>query len=641
MLVGDSITYGIGGTYGGYRGFLYDRLISEGYDFDFVGSRTVNSPAGIDPQHEGYPGWRAEEIRDNIYGWLINNPAELVLLHIGTNDMSGISDSLAEPQWKSQVQAQVAEVSQILNNIDNFSENTTVVLARIISRTDENQKTYTTYFNQKLQEMVQNRFNDDIIIVDMENDAGLVYSTDTGGDLSDYLHPNDFGYEKMAEIWSSAVASYESSPNCHLDSRFQKGTLDFNLKYYTDRDYFLTYVPDLYKGMEIIRTPNDDRIRIDDSSYLKFQMSSDATVFVAFDSRASSLPNWLSDFEATGEIIQTSLDTQDHLKVYSKDYFKGDCVDLGGNYGPGSSAENRSNYIVFYGTIGSPPPCVLASKFQKTTLASYIGYYTDRTYTLSTVPPEYIGMDLIKTPNDDRTLTTPSGYMKFEMPINGKVFVAYDRRATSLPDWMSGFSYTQKNIYTSLATQGYLEIYSKDYQAGECVDLGGNYAPGSSGEDRSNFIVFYGVEQTPPPVSGCALDAKFQETTIQVGARYYTDRDYIITGGIPDWMVGRTLIRTPNDDRLSEATNEYMKFTNPASWWVYVLFDSRAGSPPNWLNGWELRSDIQIKTSLSTQPYLKVYRKQFGAGECVDLGGNYADGSSSENRSNYAVVYGQ
>ena len=641
MPLGDSITYGTGGTYGGYRGFLYDLLVYGSYDFDFVGSLTVNSPVGIDPNHEGHGGWKAEEIRNNIYDWLIKNPAELVLLHIGTNDMSSISDSLSESQWKSQVQAQVGEVSQILDKIDDFSENTTVVLARIISRTDENRKTYTTYFNQKLQEMVQNRIDDDIIVVDMENGAGLVYSTDSGGDLYDYIHPNDFGYQKMAHLWFSAISSYEINPGCQLDSRFKIGTLDTDLKYYTDRDYSLTYVPDSYKGMETLRTPNDDQSRIDGSNYLKFRMPYNATVYVAFDSRATSLPNWLSDFDTTGDVIQTSLATQDHLKVYSKNYSKDECVDLGGNYGPGSSTEIRSNYIVFYGTLGSPPPCVLSSKFQKTSIASNISYYTDRTYTLQSVPAEYVGLDLIKTPNDDRSDTTPTGYMKFSMPIDGKVFVAYDSRATSVPNWMSGFSDTRKIISTSLATQGYLRVYSKAYNAGECVDLGGNYAIGSSSENRSNYIVFYGVEGTPLPPADCALDDNFQETSMTVGAGYYTDRDYAITGGIPDWMVGRTLVRTPNDDRFDASTSGYIRFTNPVSWWVYVLFDSRAGTPPSWLNGWEVRSDIQIKTSLSTQPYLKVYRKQFGAGQCVDLGGNYGPGSSSENRSNYVVVYGQ
>jgi hypothetical protein len=105
-------------------------------------------------------------------------------------------------------------------------------------------------------------------------------------------------------------------------------------------------------------------------------------------------------------------------------------------------------------------------------------------------------------------------------------------------------------------------------------------------------------------------------------------------------MAGRTLIQTPNDERNDSRASGYLRFTVPVSYWVYVLFDSRSSSVPNWLSGWELRSQYQMQTSLSTQPYLKFYRKWFDAGDCVDLGGNHGPGSSGETRSNYVVVYG-
>jgi len=147
------------------------------------------------------------------------------------------------------------------------------------------------------------------------------------------------------------------------------------------------------------------------------------------------------------------------------------------------------------------------------------------------------------------------------------------------------------------------------------------------------------AEEQGGPIS-CTLDPKFSTTTMQKNAYYYIDRDYRITGGFSDWMIGRTLIQTPNDERFDESDSGYVRFTNPVDWWVYVLFDSRSKSIPDWLKGWQLRSE-KITTSLSTQPYMKLYRKQFAAGECVDLGGNYGPGSSKENRSNYAVVYGK
>ena len=355
MLTGDSITYGDGGTYGGYRGYLYDLLRHQGYNFDFVGSQTANSPPTIDPNHEGHGGWRADNIRDYIYGWLVNNPAELVLLHVGTNDISGIADGLSESVWKGQVQTQVNEVSQILDEIDNFSENTTVILARIISRLDDDQKEYTTYFNQKLQEMVTDRSNDNLLMVDMENGAGLVYSTASGGNMSDYLHPNNAGYTKMANVWSSAISAYDAHIPCRLDTRFETATLQVSMKYYTDRSYSLTTIPSQYVGMIAIKTPDEDQVRIDDSNYLKFTMPYDATVYVAFDRRATDLPNWMDSFTFTGEEISTSLASQNYLKIYSKTYYEGDCVDLGGNYAAGSSSELRSNYIAYFATANDTP----------------------------------------------------------------------------------------------------------------------------------------------------------------------------------------------------------------------------------------------------------------------------------------------
>ena len=149
------------------------------------------------------------------------------------------------------------------------------------------------------------------------------------------------------------------------------------------------------------------------------------------------------------------------------------------------------------------------------------------------------------------------------------------------------------------------------------------------------------VCESPGGPGDCRLDDRFESGVARTAEPLYTDRAYTITGGVPDWMVGRTLIQTPNDERSNSSASGYLRFTVPVSYWVYVLFDSRSSSVPAWLSSWERRSQYQMKTSLGTQPYLKFYRKWFDAGECVDLGGNYGPGSSNEYRSNYLVVYGK
>ena len=282
--------------------------------------------------------------------------------------------------------------------------------------------------------------------------------------------------------------------------------------------------------------------------------------------------------------------------------------------------------------------CVLDPKFERSTLSLGMEYYTDRDYKLTSVPSTYIGLNTIKSPNDERNLTATTNYITFEIPDDGIVYVAYDSRAISEPAWMNGFIDTGDIIQTSLSSQPSLKIYSKNFDAGDLVIFGANKAQGFVGDTVSNYIVFYG--NGAGVQNSCTLNTKFEKTDIKVTAYYYTDRNYTITGGLPDWMIGRTLIQTPNDERFEKSDSGYVRFTNPVDWWVYVLFDSRASSIPNWLKGWEMRKE-KITTSLSSQPYLKVYRKKFAAGQCVDLGGNYGPGSSGETRSNFVVVYGK
>ena len=173
------------------------------------------------------------------------------------------------------------------------------------------------------------------------------------------------------------------------------------------------------------------------------------------------------------------------------------------------------------------------------------------------------------------------------------------------------------------------------YFPGEAVENQNPYQPHLSGPSDA-FVMK--IERDIP--AHCQLDARFDESTMGVGEYLYTDRNFTVTGGIPRWMVGRMLIQTPNAERRDTSASGYLRFINPVDWWVYVLFDSRSIDIPDWLSGWELRSNLRIRTSLSRQPYLKVFRKRYAAGECVDLGGNYGPGSSTEGRGNYVVVYG-
>jgi hypothetical protein len=196
MPLGDSIT--VGNASGvvpddaehwvSYRKVLWESLGTAGYNVDFVGS--VQHGYAFDPPfdswHEGHGGWTDTQIQDNVITFLTANPADVVLLHIGTNG----------------VDPDPAQVEGILNNIDSVSKDITVVLARIINRRDGS--TTTTQFNNNVEAMAEARIaaGDKIIIVDMENGAGIVYGQAPGsGDMWDNLHPYETGYAKMADVW--------------------------------------------------------------------------------------------------------------------------------------------------------------------------------------------------------------------------------------------------------------------------------------------------------------------------------------------------------------------------------------------------------------------------------------------------------
>ena len=448
----------------------------------------------------------------------------------------------------------------------------------------------------------------------------------------------DLGCNRGAGFSGGTVSNYcvfyDTIPpvSCILAPKFEMTTVQNGMEYYTDRSYTFTSVPPQYVGMEMITAPNDDRNEACDSGYIRFVMPVDGFVYVGYDRRASTLPDWLSGFTDTGDDINTTLGSQGWLNVYSKEFSANECVDLGCNKGAGFSGGTVSNYCVFFETP-TAVSCILEEpKFQKTAVQNGITYYTDRPYTFTSVPSQFVGLEMIKAPNDDRKNTCGSGYIRFEKSTDGPVFVAYDRRATTLPNWLSGFTDTGEIIETSLGTQGWLKVYSREFSANECVDLGCNKGPEFSGGTVSNYCVFYG---TPVAVSCILEEPKFQNTTVQNGITYYTDRPYTFTI-VPSQYVGLEMIKTPNVDRDNTCNSGYMRFVKSADGLVYVGYDRRATTIPDWLSGFTDTGEI-INTSLGTQGWLKVYSRQFAANECVDLGCNKGDGVSETTISNYVV----
>jgi hypothetical protein len=231
MPLGDSITVGkFSGVvpddpayYVSYRKALKDLLTAAGHETNFVGSQVAGDAVFGDAQHEGHGGWFADDaanpalsILPNVFGFLQARPAEIVLLHIGTNDI-GFYDA---------GNAVVSEVGAILDEIDRYSADVWVVLALVINRANGCEVTAeTTNYNDLLYAMAQARAQDGdrIVVVDMEVDAGLDYDLRPDGDMVDCPHPYRTGFRKMADTWFRGLSEILPNASAGVDQNAKPG----------------------------------------------------------------------------------------------------------------------------------------------------------------------------------------------------------------------------------------------------------------------------------------------------------------------------------------------------------------------------------------------------------------------------------
>lgn len=119
--------------------------------------------------------------------------------------------------------------------------------------------------------------------------------------------------------------------------------LEVGKPYYIDRNYVVTHVPRELTKSKMIMTSNNDRENTS-TRYLTLQLTEAAFVYIAYDSRALSVPYWLSSkFTKTGLNVGVS-ENAENLNVWAG-YFPAGKVVLGGNLASGAQ-NGRSMYII-------------------------------------------------------------------------------------------------------------------------------------------------------------------------------------------------------------------------------------------------------------------------------------------------------
>ncbi|MHC4344839.1 MAG: GDSL-type esterase/lipase family protein [Planctomycetota bacterium] len=216
VCLGDSITNGAGAQeQGGYRGPLQRMLTQAGLQYDFVGRyETQGIP---DLNHEGNGGMRlVRMLRENeavAKQALDANPnPEIILLLIGINDLI---------VNRNTPQATLDRMALLLDELRQYAPNAKIIVGNLVPNASDDPvrdpagydpaKTYVNSedkvleFNRGLPAVIESKKAQGINVEWVD-----LHSAMTRHDLSDGIHPNKIGYDKMASVWFKAVMASSS-----------------------------------------------------------------------------------------------------------------------------------------------------------------------------------------------------------------------------------------------------------------------------------------------------------------------------------------------------------------------------------------------------------------------------------------------
>ncbi|NEA71498.1 FG-GAP-like repeat-containing protein [Streptomyces sp. SID13588] len=188
MPLGDSITWGVGSaTSSSYRLPLWNLVAGQSrYSVRFVGSQASGTLP--DFSNEGHSGYTIDQIRSGVDGWLAGTRPDVVLLHIGINDLDRGIDIAHAPD----------RLTALVDRIFADRPGITVLTMGLIPTTP-GLETQTGVYNARLR-----------ALAGAEQQAGKEFRyveppALTAAERVDRLHPNDAGYRRMAQPFYGAL----------------------------------------------------------------------------------------------------------------------------------------------------------------------------------------------------------------------------------------------------------------------------------------------------------------------------------------------------------------------------------------------------------------------------------------------------
>ena len=195
--VGDSITEG-SKSFSNYRYSLLKKLTAAGYQIEFTGSRTSASPVGL-LRHEGYGGKNAEFLAGVVENYFRTNTADIVLIHSGHNHTN----------TEAPVHGIVAATEAMVRTARRTNPHVIVLVAQVIPSGKLPKYEYIPELNVELAKLPARLTMKESPVIGVNMADGFDWRTDT---ISDHVHPNSLGAEKMASKWFQALTNALAAP---------------------------------------------------------------------------------------------------------------------------------------------------------------------------------------------------------------------------------------------------------------------------------------------------------------------------------------------------------------------------------------------------------------------------------------------
>lgn len=196
MPLGASITYGWQSSTGdGYRGPLRNMLTAAGSTVNMVGSREHGTM--VDNDVEGWPGFVIDQVAAkanlSVPTWRPN----VVLVNAGTNDCLQNRDVAHGGE----------RMERLVRSLWRMSPRALVVLSSLIVNSNPAAEQNVLAMNSQFRDLAGKLRAEGLPIVfaDMHSEVGPVKE-----DLKDGTHPDDAGYQKLANIWYAAMVEAEN-----------------------------------------------------------------------------------------------------------------------------------------------------------------------------------------------------------------------------------------------------------------------------------------------------------------------------------------------------------------------------------------------------------------------------------------------